>query len=139
MNKRRLRKLADLLEADAKTKNGIKFDFFEWGSVDDVERPLSCGTYACAMGLAALSGAFKRAGLGYTAPPGRYSIDFTINGRARNPIKAAMHVFDISKRDAEYLFTSSIGLQEVRGAAAERAVAKRLRDFCDRPLTTVNR
>ncbi len=133
MNKRRLRKLADLLEADAKTKNGIKFDFFEWGSIDDVEHPLSCGTHACAMGLAALSGAFKRAGLGYLTSPERYSIDFTINGRPRHALKAAMHVFDISKRAAEDLFTSSSGLSEVRGAAAEREVAKRLRDFCDRP------
>lgn len=66
MNKRRLLKLADLLVKDARTKKGIRFSMDvviarknpEAGAVK-----MDCGTTGCAMGLAAVSGAFKRAGL----------------------------------------------------------------------------
>ena len=56
MNKKRLLKLADLLEADAKNKKGIKFDYWATANLADPKEPISCGTSACAMGLAALSG-----------------------------------------------------------------------------------
>src|SRR5580704_5650057 len=98
MNKRRLLKLADLLEADAKNKKGIQFDYHHWGSVGNREEPLSCGTSACALGLAAISGAFTRAGLGYTTHPWG-SLGFTLNGRTIKPMSAAKRVFGLNHQD----------------------------------------
>lgn len=73
--KRRALKLADLLEKDAKNKKGIRFDLstvftataLEEGKdiPSDYVPEVSCGTTACAMGLAAISGEFKRAGLSF--------------------------------------------------------------------------
>jgi hypothetical protein len=62
VNKKRLLKLADLLEADAKNRKGIKFDLgtVAMSSAEDgnfikgeLEPSVSCNTVACAMGLAA--------------------------------------------------------------------------------------
>ena len=69
MQKRRLLKLAAMLQADAKNKKGIQFDIGTVGrpSTDiftpfDASKPipLDCGTTACAMGLAVISGEFKK-------------------------------------------------------------------------------
>jgi len=89
MNKRRLLKLADLLEADAKNKKGVKFDLGTWGNLNEgtpEEEVISCGTTACAAGLAAMSGAFKKEGLGYRLVPywhdlGKSEIRITLHGR----------------------------------------------------------
>ncbi len=74
-----LLRFADLLEADANNPEGVKFDLGAWAqdsrldlnkmSPDEVEQllypttietvPVNCGTAACALGLAAISGAFK--------------------------------------------------------------------------------
>jgi hypothetical protein len=129
MNKRRLLKLAELLEADAENKKGIKFYFFEWGRVTNHSNPVSCGTQACALGLAAISGAFKHAGLSYRLKSGDSRIDFTWNGRGIDYAAAASKTFDISKRAADFLFTNGFDLPAIAGASAERAVAKRIRDF----------
>lgn len=88
MNKRRLLKLADLLEEDAANAKGVKFDLrvvachakkhkeAPTSPYDDGryfrpgERPtLDCGTAAGAVGLAVLSGAFKRQGFTYQIDP----------------------------------------------------------------------
>jgi hypothetical protein len=130
MNKRRLLKLADLLEADAKNKKGIQFYYFSWGTVEDPELPMSCGTQACALGLAALSGKFKKAGLSCKIPDKAYeTISFRFNGRYCSPINAAMKTFNITPSEASYLFTDGSGLPSDIGARAERAVARRIRDF----------
>lgn len=126
MNKRRLLKLADLLEADAKNRKGIKFDLSVWGEVGDADEPLSCGTTACAMGLAALSGSFMRAGLQHRISCGILEIGF--NGDW-DSIRAAQELFDISREDAKDLFVHYSRLKTTSGAAGERAVAKRIRDF----------
>lgn len=123
MNKRRLLKLADLLEADAKNKKGIRFDMGTWGEVNDEAKPLSCGTTACAMGLAALSGIFKRAGVGYYITRGG-GLLITMNGGG-DAVGAAQDLFSISHAEAVYLFTES---EEV-GAKGERAIAARIRRF----------
>lgn len=124
---RRLLKLADLLEADAKNRKGIEFYFFNWGTVSDPDKPLSCGTQACAMGLAALSGAFKKAGL--THKFGVYGeLDIQFRGRGA-ALGAAMRVFAISSREASRLFAEGSYLTETRGAKAERQVAKHIRKF----------
>lgn len=127
MNKRRLLKLADLLEADAKNKKGMRFDLRHVGIVDDpgvIEA--NCGTTGCAMGLAAVSGAFKRAGLSYRVV-GTF-IDTKLNGRAVDYAKAASRIFGISMKDANFLFCPFEYPQDkLTGAVGERFVAKRIR------------
>lgn len=126
MHKRRLLKLADLLEADAKNKKGIKFDLGTWGTIGDEEKPLSCGTTACAMGLAAVSGAFSRQGLKHD--PDYYRITFLWKGSRIDGLPAAQKLFDISMRQAEEFFLPN-GDHPIDGAKAEKALAQRIRDF----------
>ena len=131
MNKRRLLKLADLLEADAKKKTGMKFDIHTWGFVKTPAKPVSCGTHACAMGLAALSGAFKRQGL--TAKIDSGVVLFKWKSRVTDdgfvPAKA---LFDLSFAQADHLFGPFQELpNDGQGAEAARAVAKKIRDLCD--------
>lgn len=125
MKKERLLKLADLLEADAKNKTGLRFDMGNWGTITDPTKPVSCGTTACAMGLAALSGAFKRAGLGYRISGEQLLI--TMHDRV-DAMEAAEKLFGISYEEAEYLFIDTAG----EGARGERAVAKQIRKFVAR-------
>lgn len=127
MNRRRLLKMVGLLRADAKNKGGIRFDFGTWGDIGDEKKPMSCGTRACALGLAAISGAFKRAGLGFKASC--RTIDFTLHGKQVYALTAAAKVFDISESDADYLFASGSDLNYIVGAKSEREVAKRIRKF----------
>jgi hypothetical protein len=139
MNKRRLLKLVDLLEADAKNKKGIKFDLGTVGrpsnselnfKVGELEPAVSCNTAACAMGLAAISGAFKRQGLSYVIT--RFGdINCTLEGRERFYAAAAARLFEISEAEAMFLFSPSEYRDEepTIGAKGERYVAKRIRDF----------
>jgi hypothetical protein len=141
VNKRRLLKLADLLEADAKNKTGVKFNL---GTVVEPSRrlsldaravPVSCGTQACAMGLAAITGAFKRAGLSYRVDPqydiGRVYIETTMYGEDTEYDDAAMELFDITCDEANFLFTPSCYPDRApkTGSRGELLVAKRIRDF----------
>lgn len=126
MNKRRLLKLAGLLEANAKNKKGVRFNLTTWGFVEDEEQPISCGTTACAMGLAAVSGAFARQGLKCRIRYGGIDIGF---GRRWDPMIAARRLFEIDDHEASRLFISTGGLCAITGAAGELAVAKRIRDF----------
>lgn len=128
MNKKRLLKLATLLEADAKNKKGIQFDLGSWGRAYDHKSPVSCGTTACAMGLAAISGAFKREGMAGVINRDN-EIRFRWKGRAIHPINAAKKLFGISHEETCSLFVYTDGLTRTTGAAGERAVAKRIRDF----------
>lgn len=133
MNKKRLLKLADLLEADAKNKKGIKFDLGMIGESSDwmaetFEPKVDCGTTACAMGLAAISGAFKGAGLSYKVTGN--AIDTTMNGRRTSYIRSACRVFEITYREANYLFSPYWYFKSIpRGSAGEIKVAKLIRDF----------
>ncbi len=133
MNKKRLLKLADLLEADAKNKKGIKFDLGEWGTVSDPEKPLSCGTIGCAMGLAAVSGAFKRAGLSYKLDSFNH-VDIEFFSATQNTtggFSSAAYLFDIKFDEALELFDPDHypPRSKIDGAAGERMVAKRIRAF----------
>lgn len=128
MNKRRLLKLAALLEADAKNKKGVKFDLRGWGkrAADDFTDviPMDCGTKACAVGLACISGAFKRSGLTWCHGWGGFAPKF--GGNSGWP--AVEDFFSIKHEDGVFLFDSeSYGIST--GARAERAVAKRIRNF----------
>ena len=139
MNKRRLLKLADLLEADAKNKAGIKFDLSTVVTpnpklpLDAKAVPVSCGTQACAMGLAAITGAFKRNGLSYRVDPqeNELFIETTMHGVDTDFDDAASELFDITLQEADFLFTPSAYPQRApkTGARGELLVAKRIRDF----------
>lgn len=126
MDAERLLKLAALLEKDAKTPKGIKFDMGTWGDIRNPKKPLSCGTTACAMGLAALSGAFAKDGLGYTVNV-TGEMEITMNGEGYAESSAA-ELFTITENEAEYLFTTNIPL---KGAKGELAMAKKIRLFVD--------
>lgn len=150
MNKERLLKLADLLEADAANPNGLKFDLGYWGidarqaEADSYEKkqelqdlghcftkgqpvPVDCGTAACAVGLAALSGAF--------APEG-FTYQLTSMGDVEPVYEedttwgAVERFFDLTDAQSTRLFMSS-SYPESKGAVAELAVAKRIRGLCD--------
>lgn len=130
MNKRRLLKLADLLEADAKNKKGIKFDLETWGYAnndDDAPVSHSCGTTACAVGLAVVSGAFKRSGLKNYFEGGS-SICPEFEGKNEWPAVRAF--FGLSFGEDEFLFSDHrYPVGKTIGAIGERYVAKRIRDF----------
>lgn len=138
MNKRRLLKLADLLEADAKNKKGVAFDLRAWAkkkvggafcrwafeAKEDVE--VNRNTAACAWGLAAISGAFKREGIGYEIVVG--NLDPTFSGL--RGIEAAQLFFGIDEDASEFLFMPyRYSRRYLTGAKGERYVAKRIRDF----------
>lgn len=141
---RRLLKLADMLIADAKNKKGIQFDLSTVGKpsggtywntntarFEGPQAEISCGTTACAMGLAAISGKFKKAGLSHKINE-QFWVQTTINGRGLEYDRAAMRVFGVTKKEANYLFTPGNYPQEREfreGAKGERYVAKRIRDF----------
>lgn len=140
MHKRRLLKLADLLEANAKNKKGVKFDIGTWGLPSDKRKPgffrsadeisLSCKTTACAVGLACISGAFKRQGLRYELSPRLFGSGYTLHPLHEGNIDlgACRSLFGLTRDEAEWLFTSSDYIH-TEGVRAEREVAKRLRDF----------
>lgn len=154
--KRRLLKLADLLDADADNKKGLKFDLRIALDPDDMNRyksdfepEVSCGTVGCAMGLAALSGAFKRAGLSYqfeqvAAAEGRVRniLNLTWGGYSELYIHAAAWLFDISEDEAHFLFSPGYYADrrgfdtEIKGARGERRVARRIRKLVAGEITT---
>ncbi len=142
MNKRRLLKLADLLEADAKNKKGVKFDLGVWAAPADnynhlfdtptPEVMVSCQTSACAFGLACISGTFKHSGLSYLIERsiigGGYQLVPTFNGKTE--LEAAQELFGIDTDASEFLFMpENYPDSKLTGAAGERYVAKRIRDF----------
>lgn len=151
MHADRLLKLADLLEADADNKKGIKFDLGHWGSAkvgrivkNDAETlPISCHTKACALGLAALSGAFSEFGLSYEImnrtvwdnklQRAREVMEIEViyhgeDGEINTGYGAASELFDITSRWSEYLFSPfRYHPLKTRGKRAERAVAQRIR------------
>lgn len=125
MNKRRLLKLAELLEKDARNKKGVRFNMGHWGRVNDKENPLSCGTSCCAMGLAALGGTFKRAGL--TASVKEWRVRIKWKNRIVDGFLAAKRLFGITGEQAFILFAPGRDLNV--GAKAERAKVKQIRKF----------
>lgn len=131
MQKRRLLKLAALLEADAKNKKGIQFDLGTWGQ-GNMAPGLNCGTTACAMGLAALSGVFRYAGLRKEIIKFDGESDWEIMVRCKGGtgLEAACNLFDIGYGDAGWLFyPDSYEGETPQGAKGELRVAKRIRDF----------
>lgn len=145
----RLETLAVMLIADANNAKGVKFDLTQWvapskrspfaqngyGYVTEPKLPaIDCGTSACAMGLAVLSGKFEPFGLkvhwfergGIVGVPTYYVPHPECNGR--QGFGAAAELFGISAEDARYLFDpDSYDDDNQKGAKAELAVAERIR------------
>ena len=134
MDKTRLLKLADLLEADAANPKGVKFDLSEWGTSQTKRAKIGCGTTACAVGLACISGAFKEDGLGFDidkTDPAVYEICPRFAGSYG--FYAIEGFFDIDDLTARRLFSMhSYEQKEQKGQEGERAVAKRIREFVAR-------
>lgn len=141
--RRRLLKLADMLEADAKNTKGLKFDlehvgipsaFFETDfdetfGLPDFKPEVSCGTTGCAMGLAAISGEFKKAGLSFMMRDDNIVVT-AINGHGVDYIFAAERVFGLKQIGASFLFNPDWYPQsKIKGAVGERFVAKRIRSL----------
>ncbi len=133
MRKRRLLKLVSLLEADAANKTGSKFDLSAWGSSSDPTAPLTCGTYVCAMGLAALSGSFKRLRAEInTDDDDHYEVEIVYeskDGAIYYSTEAAEQAFGLTQREAFWLFYEQAYIGNTTGKRAELAVAKRIRNF----------
>lgn len=128
MQKERLLKLADLLDADAKNKNGIQFDLSWFAKPADTKNPkVDCSTKACAVGLACLSGAFKDEGLSWTIDTGRR--EPIPSFKDVRGIDAAKAFFGVKENAFNFLFMPGRYPEGDTGAKAERAVAKRIRDF----------
>lgn len=138
MHKKRLLKLVDLLEKNAKNKRGMKFDMTMWGEkVGKSEMGVNCRTVGCALGLAALSGEFKRQGLRYEIESyNEYADDkkieyslYIYHKNGGEGTEAAACLFDINSGEATWLFTPDGYSKHLRGARGELEVAKRIRDF----------
>lgn len=139
--KKRLLKLADLLIKDARNKNGIRFDLgrvvstrFNADGSDYEPVTVSCGTTACAMGLAAISDAFKRDGVRWEQSGS--DINMSIKLRNKKTIygwdEVAAHLFGLHLYETRWLFMATSYERDnlpTTEAAGERAVAKRLKDF----------
>jgi hypothetical protein len=139
MNKKRLLKLADLLEKDAENKKGVKFDLMHWADTNEDDKgeiPLDCKTKACAIGLACISGAFRKEGLGWKLDIFGCLTPYYNNSYGWNAVTT---FFDIPREDAEKLFAwVSYKKSKTEGAKGERAVAKRIRKFVEKGLKNKN-
>lgn len=120
MNKERLLKLAEVLETESRgrvlTVPGSGKVEFDMGLVISKN---GCGTAACAMGYAGLHPWFNRRGLVYD---GFNGIKYR-GVPGTSSFRAAAAFFEISRYDADELFTSSYA------AETPKQVAKRIREF----------
>lgn len=144
----RLERMAALLDANAANPKGVQFNVRQWAapagsSEGDAHFPtnhkvkVDCGTMACGMGLAALSGEFVKDGLSYNligSEAGGYMLLPTFRDDnhhyAQEGFDAAEALFAIDMNDAEYLFDGGCyPTDQQKGAKGERAMAQRIRDF----------
>jgi len=154
MRKDLLLRLAAALEMDAANPTGIKFDIGTWAAKDGYNAdadydtnipylfksetetvPVDCGTVACAVGFAAISGIFKDEGLTYKlkSAEGAYYLTPYFNGL--DNFEAVGDFFEIDRWAVYHLFTGE-GYEEKYdnrrlpvGAEGELAVAKQIREF----------
>jgi hypothetical protein len=144
MHKKRLLKLADLVEQSvekSRGRKGFRFTMCDWGHAEhNVAPSLDCGTSACMMGVAAISGKFKRAGLRYTViSNGPYGADLAVHLNSDVPcrytsaIPAAEALFGISREEAHFLFLPGMYGEDapLTGKRGARYAAKRVRKFVE--------
>lgn len=141
MNEDRLLKLAELLEADADSPKGVKFDLALWGCRDDLSdrtRPRSikvdCGTTACAIGFACISNVFEEEGFA-----GKLVTKNTGSGNnvipqfdGREGMGAVTEFFGIDYSEAMNLFDNyAYERHERSGKAGKLAVSRRIRGLVE--------
>lgn len=144
--KNRLIKLRKLLLADARRKKGIRFDLrcvvedykareqdFNFSNYElrgaDYKPEMNCGTVACAMGLAALSGQFR--GLSVAPVKAGEMIDLQVNNIITDYGEAGMKIFGLTEDESTWLFMPQFYKGQVTGAKVERRVAKRIKLLLD--------
>jgi hypothetical protein len=130
LNKERLLRLADLLEKNAE-KGVVRFDMCSWASFSDPKKPVSCGTSVCALGLAALSGAFRKDGLGYIITRSGNML-FYWDGKETDGYTAAQKLFRIDWRLAYGLFEPRGNSAADVGKKAELRKAREIREVVRR-------
>lgn len=103
-----------------------------YGLVHDIKKPMAvdCNTTACGIGLAAISNAFKDAGLSFKFFPQQNYMAFYVDGRSMEGTQAAAEIFNITPTNADMLF-GGFGQEETTGKAAELELAARIREFVD--------
>lgn len=115
MNKKRLQILRDCLKTEVKPK---LFNMSQWAIEIEKGRP-ACGTSACALGWATAIPAFAKAGLRltqtrdsdkYVTIRGMRHRDrgYDENPTYRRSIRTAERFFDITTKQAEYLFAEDV-------------------------------
>jgi hypothetical protein len=143
----RLQRLRDLLVADKNNPQGSKFDLDRWAWPADVPVPtdnvtplypyreevlpkVDCGTYACAIGLAILSGIFEKEGLKanfidniFNPGEGGFAIVPSFDGWSG--YHATQRFFNLSFNDTLHLFHPD-RYDTKYGAAAEQEVIDRI-------------
>jgi len=136
MNTERLTILRDALIADAKNVKGVKFDLSSWLKTTGKDAPsLSCGTYACAVGLACLLPELQEQGLGIEVDTCASACHsnvtlFTPTFNGEHGFEAAEAFFDIEPRVAEILFDeTTYDVACTTGAGGETNVAERITDL----------
>ncbi len=131
MNREKLLLLANLLEADADKPDGMKFDLNIVNRHSSEYDPAqhgpdyaqNCGTAGCAIGLACISPQFPE-----LEADSMFMVRY--HGFLSGWENAAIHVFDVTMREIDFLFLPH-SYEEVKGAAAERLVAARIRRFVE--------
>lgn len=134
MQKERLLRLAALLERNAANPKGVKFDLGIWAKDISGEKKLDCGTTACAVGLACISGEFAAEGLTWRPRCWNERLiedcDEIVPKYGNLISGAAVEVFfDIDEHQFTWLFLPESYPEGNTGAEAERAVARRIRRF----------
>jgi hypothetical protein len=139
MHKKRLLKLADLVEQSVEKSHGRKgfqFDMNYWGYVDDGKKPeFSCGTSACMMGVAALSGQFARQGLRYRVEETWLAreIRLSMKSGTSGGIEVGEELFDLTNEESQFLFYPEKWPEHAprSGKRGARYAAKRVRKFVE--------
>jgi len=128
MNVDRLQHLSGLLRKDAADPTGVKFDLSSWASTrEHNETPkMSCGTAACAIGVACLSKEFEDEGFSYEISSYRYP-EINITPKFKHSIGwfAVRNFFELDRFECAWLFYDS-NYTITTGAEAELEVANRI-------------
>jgi hypothetical protein len=154
MHIERLTHLRDLLRADAANPTGVKFDLSAWVGHASTNNPdeivnifdmvevdgnkvptqpiaISCDTYVCALGLAALDPVFQAQGLHFeVCPTHNPTLAWMIpQFGADDGFQAGAAFFDISLEDSLYLFDQNSYSDCPVKAEGELYVADRVDDL----------
>lgn len=130
---RRLERLADIVENAERDKVVDVFQMSTWGFRSDETN--ACHTTACALGAAALSGKFSRAGLGHNwrsydgYREGKERIVFTWKGEPYSQVGIARELFKLGVSEHRELFLGSHRNAREETATIRGFVSRRRREL----------